>query len=165
MIRTFQKRVGRVLTTADYRSILDFVIANIGSGGGGLTRYSAGNGVYVTADGAGITATKGTGTVTITVPPGVTIMTARVYGDDGDLDTGEVTVTTTGLALNTSDSDSYWPFVGVLDKTANPGDPFFQVPYDNAGAYEIFHERNASDGVASSLITGISGDWGLFIIY
>lgn len=42
--------------------------------------------VVVTATGVGITAVRGSGTLTVTIPTGVTLLSARVTGDDAEND-------------------------------------------------------------------------------
>lgn len=61
-------------------------IGNVSSGGGGttLTTYSAGNGMIVTATGAGITfARTSTTEWTVTIPDGVDIISGQIYSTTG----------------------------------------------------------------------------------
>jgi len=96
------------------------------SGGGSLT-------VVVTATGAGITAVRGSGTLTVTIPSGVTLLSARVTGDDSENDgSGNLTVTFTGAGLqgNEGIASLHIPATQKIDLSAQvfgvpaPGNPY-----------------------------------------
>ena len=130
-------------------------------------RYDAGNGVYVTATGAGVTTTKVTGQITITVPSDVTLHSFRVVGSAGDLNSGELQIIIAGgkgagVDFNTTDADLYHPDITVQNRTAIlPTDPYLQRPDDAGDSITIFDERFSASGQVSVKITGISGDFGI----
>ncbi|MCB0534427.1 MAG: hypothetical protein KDD14_19660 [Saprospiraceae bacterium] len=96
------------------------------SGSGSLT-------VVVTATGAGITAVRGSGTLTVTIPAGVSLLSAHVTGDDAENDgSGNLTVTFDGpgLAGNESIATLHIPATQKIDLSAQvfgapaPGNPY-----------------------------------------
>jgi hypothetical protein len=89
--------------------------------------------VVVTATGAGITAVRGSGTLTLTIPAGVTLLSARVTGDDAENDgSGNLTVTFTGAGLqgNEGIASLHIPATQKIDLSAQvfgapaPGNPY-----------------------------------------
>jgi len=96
------------------------------SGSGSLT-------VVVTATGAGITAVRGSGTLSVTIPAGVTLLSARVTGDDSENDgSGNLTVTFIGAGLqgNEGIASLHIPATQKIDLSAQvfgapaPGNPY-----------------------------------------
>jgi len=96
------------------------------SGGGSLT-------VVVTATGTGITAVRGSGMLSVTIPTGVTLLSARVTGDDSENDgSGNLTVTFTGAGLqgNEGIASLHIPATQKIDLSAQvfgapaPGNPY-----------------------------------------
>ncbi|MEO0339207.1 MAG: hypothetical protein AAF242_08325, partial [Bacteroidota bacterium] len=130
-------------------------------------RYDAGNGVYVTATGAGVTATKATGQVIITVPSTVTLHSFRVVGTASDLNSGELQIVISGgkgsgTDFNTSDTDLYHPAITIQNRSVVlPSDPYLQRPDDAGDSISIFDERFSTNGQVSVKITGLSGDFGI----
>jgi len=89
--------------------------------------------VVVTATGAGITAVRGSGTLTVTIPTGVTLLSARVTGDDAENDgSGNLTVVFNGAGLqgNVSIATLHIPATQKIDLSAQvfgipaPGNPY-----------------------------------------
>jgi len=89
--------------------------------------------VVVTATGTGITAVRGSGTLTVTIPAGVTLLSARVTGDDAENDgSGNLTVTFTGAGLqgNEGIASLHIPATQKIDLSAQvfgvpaPGNPY-----------------------------------------
>ncbi|MEZ4941832.1 MAG: hypothetical protein R3D58_13210 [Saprospiraceae bacterium] len=110
------------------------------SGGSSISTYApsiSGGGstatVVVTATGAGITATRASGSVTITVPEGVSLLSARVTGADADNDgSGNLTVTFNGAGLHGNESIAtlHIPATQKIDLSAQLfGDPAPGNPY------------------------------------
>lgn len=96
------------------------------SGSGSLT-------VVVTATSAGITAVRGSGTLTVTIPTGVTLLSARVTGDDAENDgSGNLTVVFNGAGLqgNEGIGSLHIPATQKIDLSAQvfgapaPGNPY-----------------------------------------
>lgn len=146
------------------------VAASGGGGGGSNTYYNAGNGCFVSADGAGITYTKSAGVGTITIPASVNMYNFRIVGAAGDLSSGEIAVTiidgNTGGAYNTSDANSRYPMVTLDNRTVIlPTDPFLQRPDDAADSVNIFKERFTTATRVTFKVTGLSGDFGIAGVY
>jgi hypothetical protein len=89
--------------------------------------------VVVTATGAGITAVRGSGTLTVTIPTGVTLLSARVTGDDAENDgSGNLTVVFNGAGLqgNEGTGSLHIPATQKIDLSAQvfgapaPGNPY-----------------------------------------
>ncbi|MEZ4940605.1 MAG: hypothetical protein R3D58_07045 [Saprospiraceae bacterium] len=110
------------------------------SGGSSISTYApsiSGGGstatVVVTATGAGITAMRASGSVTITVPEGVSLLSARVTGADADNDgSGNLTVTFDGAGLHGNESIAtlHIPATQKIDLSAQLfGDPAPGNPY------------------------------------
>ena len=109
------------------------------SGGNAISTYSpstSGSGslaVVVTATGAGITAVRGSGMLTVTIPSGVTLLSARVTGDDAENDgSGNLTVVFNGAGLqgNVNIATLHIPATQKIDLSAQvfgapaPGNPY-----------------------------------------
>ena len=143
------------------------IITPGGGSGSSDSRYSAGNGVIVTADGANITTTKSGGLLTITVPAQVTLKSFRFAGGAADLNSGELRIVVvggkgSGTAFNTASADLYHPDITIQNRTTIiPGDPFLQRPDDASDSINIFDEDFSSAGEVSVKITGLSGDFGI----
>lgn len=131
-----------------------------------IRRYSAGSGVYVTADNLGITASKSAGQVTISIPSNATITSFRFFGTAGDLNSGEITFDFvggkgSGVDYNTADTNMYHPFISIQQRTVAPATDFEQRPYD-VGSFQIFNEVFSNSGTVSVKITNLSGSFGVF---
>lgn len=105
------------------------------SGGGGSTIVNStpATGVFVTATGSGVTASRSPGSVTITVPTGVQLISARVTGADADNSVGgdlSVLFTGAGIIGNTSVATLHIPATQKIDLSAQlfgapgTGNPF-----------------------------------------
>ena len=151
-----------ITMSADANTI---TINSTGGGGGGSSRYSAGNGCWVHASGAGVTYAKSAGQGTITVPAGVELYSFRIVGGAADLNSGEVRITIdfdAGVAYNQSDATLYHPDITIQNRTTVlPTDPYQQRPDDAGDSINIFDEKFAAAGEVSSKVTGLSGDWGI----
>ena len=132
-----------------------------------IKRYSAGSGVYVTASGQGVTASKSAGLVTIVVPSTVNLQSFRIVGGASDLNSGELRIVIQGGAgsgtdFNTSDADLYHPSIFVQNRTVILAtDPYLQRPDDAGDSITLFDERFANAGEVAVKITGLSGDFGI----
>ena len=150
-----------VTLSADANSIT----INSTGGGGGSSRYNAGNGCWVHATGPGVTYTKSSGQGTITVPNGVDLYSFRIVGGAADLNSGEVRVTIVydpSVAHNKTDADLWHPDITIQNRTTVlPTDPYQQRPDDAGDSINIFDEKFAAAGEVSSKVTGLSGDWGI----
>lgn len=139
-----------------------------GSGGSTFAWYSAGNGVYVYADGTNTTTSKSSGLLTID-GNNDEIRSFRFVGGASDLSSGELLIhidnngAQDGTDYNTSDVDSIWPNIGLQNRnTVLPTDPFQQRPDDAGDSVNIFDERYSINARVTVKITGLSGDFGLF---
>jgi len=103
------------------------------SGGSAIVNSTPTTGVFTTATGAGVTASRSAGVVTITVPTGVQLLSARVTGADADNNgSGELSVTFTGDGIvgNTSVATLHIPATQKIDLSAQlfgapgTGNPF-----------------------------------------
>ena len=107
--------------------------------GGSISTYTPGTSgsgslaVVVTATGPGITAVRGSGTLTVTIPAGVNLLSARVAGDDAENDGSSnltVTFNRPGLAGNESIATLHIPATQKIDLSAQvfgapaPGNPY-----------------------------------------
>lgn len=110
------------------------IIMGGGSVGGGVQRYDAGNGVWVTASGPGATATVSGGVATISVPAGVELISARVNGETSDLDGANnfsvVVEHDNSVAYNTSIANMYPPTINVINTASQlGGGPTASLPF------------------------------------
>lgn len=97
-----------------------------GGGGGGITRYSAGNGAIVTATAAGITFTRTTASLwTFNIPSGCEILSFTINNTSGEsntaaLDLDFVFAGTPIYNQQTSGTDIFPPVMSTLKKSATP---------------------------------------------
>mgnify|MGYP005992878717 CR=1 FL=1 len=131
-----------------------------------IETYLASSIVMVKATGLGITATKSSGALTITVPSSVSLESFRFFGSSSDLQSGEIVVNIvggygSGTDFNTSDSNMYHPVITLQQRTVGPGSDFEQI-IPRTGVYNIYHKVFTTSGTVSVEVSGLSGSFGLF---
>jgi len=157
---------GTVLTiTKKDATTLTQDLSSLGGGGGSITKYNAGNGCWVTASGAGVVYTKATGVGNIAIPSGVEVLSFRIVGTSGDLNSGELTINLNydaGVTYNQANATLYHPAITIQNRTQVINtDPFFQRPDDAGDSIDIFDEIFAVAGRVTTKITGLAGDFGI----
>ena len=119
-----------------------------------LVYYNAGDDCWVLADTLGVTFSSAGGTATLTVPDGVTVFTANIWGALADLDVNDdftIVIDKTGVSYNTSASNIQLPEFSILNATSFvAGGPSPTMPF-------IYDEGNAPQrqviGVAAGDLT------------
>lgn len=152
------------LTMSDASEVV-IDLSPIVGGSSGILRYSAGNGCFVVATGSGVTYTKSTGVGNLTVPSGVNLISFRIVGASGDLNSGELQINIIGGAgsgstYNTNNANAFYPSFTIVNRNVlGPTDPFLQRPDDAGDSIDIFHNQLTVSGRTTSSISGLSGDF------
>jgi len=136
-----------------------------------IQTYPADDNCIVTADGPGVTATRITGQITITIPSTVNILSFRIHGDSSELSSGQLTVIisggrASGTIYNLNDATARYPKIDYGTRTqVLISDPFTQLPHDaSAGSFVVEHTPISNDqpGRTITTIKQISGDWEIY---
>ena len=144
-----------------------------GGGGSSITRYDAGNGTWVTATDAGVTATKAGGVATITVPAGVELLSAVTQGATADLDgSNNFTITINhdaGVGYNQALASYYPPNIDVINTAAQlGGGPTTALPfiYDEMSSPQV-QIVGISSGDISARVTNLNAfsNWTIKIAF
>lgn len=122
----------------------------------------------ITSDGTGITFSKAAGVGTVTVPSATNLHYVRIIGESADLDGGSnftVRLTFTGLEFNTTETDTLYPNVsliergaeGVIPTSPDPGTPFTYKLDASGGVAAKVTERTAGTGTLDIRFEGLLG--------
>jgi hypothetical protein len=105
------------------------------------------------------------GVCNLSIPLGVEVLSFRIVGGAGDLNSGELTLNfnyNSGVSHNQSNATLFHPVITIQGRTqVISTDDFQQRPDDNGDSLNIFDVIYSTAGRVTTKITGLSGDFGI----